>query len=51
VPTTRSTLFTVNKDEWDTKENVGKSIHYVYSGRAKGTSWVKVLLNRKKTSF
>jgi len=26
VPTTKLTLFTVNKDEWDTKEGTGKSM-------------------------
>jgi len=26
VPTTKSTLFTVSKDEWDTKEGTGKSM-------------------------
>jgi len=25
MPTTKLTLFTVNKDEWDTKEGSGKS--------------------------
>jgi len=26
MPTTKSTLFVVNKDEWDTKEATGKSM-------------------------
>jgi len=26
MPTTKSTLFMVSKDEWDTKEGTGKSI-------------------------
>jgi len=26
TPTTKSTLFTVSKDEWDTKEGTGKSM-------------------------
>jgi len=26
VPTTKSTLFVVSKDEWDTKEGIGKSM-------------------------
>jgi len=26
VPTAKSTLFVVNKDEWDTKEDTGKSM-------------------------
>jgi len=33
--TTKSTLFMVNKDEWDTKEGTSKSMKnelYVYSG-------------------
>jgi len=26
MPTTKSTLFAVSKDEWDTKEGTGKSM-------------------------
>jgi len=29
VSTTKSTLFVVNKDEWDTKEDTGKSMKIV----------------------
>ena len=39
----KSTLFTVSKDEWDTKENTGKpmkdgKMHFTYYGMPKGTS-------------
>jgi len=42
LPTTKSTLFMVSKDEWDTKEVTGKSIKNVlhvqwYGKRAKAT--------------
>jgi len=51
VPTTKSTLFTLNKDKWDTKEDAGKSIKNAlyYSGMAKGTSWTEATLNSKQT--
>jgi len=29
MPTTKSTLFVENKDEWDTKEGTGKSMKNV----------------------
>jgi len=38
--TTKLTLFTVSKDEWDTKEGTGKSC-----GIPKGTYWTKVMWN------
>jgi len=40
VPTTKSTLFAVRKDEWDTKEGTVSPwrMHCLYSGMAKGTS-------------
>jgi len=50
MPTTKLTLFVVNKDEWYTKEGHGKSMraHCMYSGMAKGTSRAEVTLNSKK---
>ena len=42
--TTKSTLIAVNKDEWDTKEDTGKSmknIHCTYYSMPKGTSRLK----------
>jgi len=43
MPTTKSTPFVVSKDEWDTKEDPGKSMrmHCIYSGMAKGWSDVE----------
>jgi len=43
MPTTKSTLFMVNKDEWDTKEGLGKSMkmHCMYGGMEKRTSWAE----------
>jgi len=38
MPTTKSTLFVVNKDEWDTKEGTG-------NGMAKGTSRAEAMSN------
>jgi len=50
VPTTKSTLFVVNKDEWDTKEGRGKStknaLHVQRYG--KGTSWAEAMSNNEK---
>jgi len=48
--TTKSTLFVVSKDEWDTKEGTGKSmkIHFMNSGASKGTSRDEETLNSKK---
>ena len=40
--TTKLTLFTLSKDEWDTKEGTGKSC-----GMPKGTYWTKVMWNSK----
>jgi len=50
MPTTKSTLFTVSKDEWDTKEGRGKSMKNacMYSGMVKGTSWAEAMLNGEK---
>jgi len=45
MPNTKSTLFAVIKDEWDTKEGTGNSIrmHCMYSSMAKGTSQTEVM--------
>jgi len=43
VPTSKLTLFTVNKDEWDTKEDTGKNTLHK-SGIAKG---VEAMLNNE----
>jgi len=44
----------MRKDEWDTKEGIGKSmkkcIVRMYSGVTKGTSWAEAMSNNKKTS-
>jgi len=50
VPTTKSAPFVGSKDEWDTKEDPGKSMKNVfkYSGMAKGTSRAEAMLNSKK---
>ena len=48
--TTKSTLLAVSKDEWDTKEDTGKSIKntfYVLQ-HAKGTSRAKATSNSEK---
>jgi len=37
MPTTKSTLFLVSKDEWDTKEGTGKSVKNVLYGYGKRT--------------
>ena len=49
--TTRSTLFAVSKDEWDTKEETGKSMKnalYVLWYMPKGTSQAEATLNSEK---
>jgi len=50
MPTTKSTLFMENKDEWGTKEGTGKSmknaLHVQQCG--KGTSWAEATLNSEK---
>jgi len=43
--TTKSTLFTVSKDEWDTKEDTGKSMK---NALPKGTSWAKAMSNNEQ---
>jgi len=50
MPTTKSTLFVVSNDEWDTKEGTGmsKKKHCTYRGKTKGTSWAEAMLNSKK---
>jgi len=47
----KTALFTVSKDEWDTKEGTGKPMKnalYTYSSMAKGTSWAEVTLSNEK---
>jgi len=39
VPTTKSTLFVVNKDEWDTEEDTGKSMKNALHVRRYGLKW------------
>ena len=49
--TTKLTLFAVSKDEWDTKEDTGKSMKnalYVYCGIPKGTCQAKAMSNSEK---
>ena len=43
-------LFTVSKDEWNAKEDIGKSPKNtcMYCGMPKGTSWAEVTSNREK---
>jgi len=49
VPTTKSTLFVVSKDEWDTKKDTGKSIkNALHVQWAKGTSQAEATLNSEK---
>ena len=47
--TTKSTFFTVNKYEWDTKEETGmfmkNALYVLQLGMPKGTSWAEVMLN------
>jgi len=43
--------FIVRKDEWDTKEGIGKSMKnawYIQWGMAKGTSWAEATPNNEK---
>ena len=49
--TAKSTPFTVSEDEWDTKEDTGKSMKnalYVPRGMPKGTSCAEVMSNSEK---
>jgi len=47
--TTKSTIFAVSKDEWDTKEGTGKSMSTFYkSSASKGTSWAEVTSSSEK---
>jgi len=50
VPTTKLTLFVVNKDEWYTKEGRAKSMkNALYIQRmAKDTSWAEATSNNEK---
>jgi len=43
-----TTPFVVGKDEWDTMEDTGKSMHCIHSGMAKGTSWAEAMSNSEK---
>ena len=46
----KSILFAVSKDEWDTKEDTGKSMrmHCTYCGMPKGTCWAEVMSKSEK---
>ena len=50
--TTKLTLFVVSKDEWDTKEDIGKSmknaLYCTYCSMPKGTSQAKAKSNSEK---
>ena len=48
--TTKSTLFAVSKDEWDRKEDTGKSIrmHCTYCGMPKGTCQAEATSSSEK---
>jgi len=47
--TTKLILFTVSKDEWDTKEDTAKSLkNATYCGVPKGTSQDEVTSNSEK---
>jgi len=50
MPTTKSTLFAVSKDEWHTKEDTGKSLRMpcVYCSMPEGASRAEATLNGKK---
>ena len=41
-------LFAVSKDEWDTKEDTGKSMKNAYCGMPKGTTRAEVTSNSEK---
>ena len=49
---TKSTLFAVSKDEWDTKEDTKedsmKNALYTYCGMPKGTCWAEATSNGEK---
>ena len=47
--TTKLTLFTVSKNEWNTKEDTGKSLkNALHVQRYKGTSRAEAMLNSAK---
>jgi len=51
MPTTKLTLLVVSKDEWDTKEDTGKSMrnmYCMYSSMEKGTSRTEVTSSSEK---
>jgi len=47
MPTTKSALFVVSKDEWYTKEDIGR-MHCKYNSIAKGTSQAEATLKSEK---
>ena len=56
--TIKLTLFAVNKDEWNTKEDTGKSmknalcvLHYAYCSMPKGTSQAEAMSNSEKSNY
>ena len=53
-PSHATAPFAVSKDEWDTKEDTGKSMKnalYTYCGMPKGTSWAEATSNSEKISL
>jgi len=48
VPTTKLTLFVLNKGEWYTKEGRGKSMKNALYGMLKGTSRAEAMSNSEK---
>ena len=46
----KSILFAVSKDEWDTKEDTGKSLkmHCMHCSMPQDTSWAEVTPNSEK---
>jgi len=48
--TTKSALFTVSKDEWDTKGKSMKNVLYILQYMSKGTSRTKATPNNEKSS-
>jgi len=48
MPTTKSTLFAVSKDKWDTNKGGDLYVHEECTGKAKGTSQAEATSNSKK---
>jgi len=46
--TTKLMLFNVSKDEWNTTEDIVKSVKNTLGGMPKGTSWAEVTSNSEK---